>query len=46
VAFGLSDRIAVLVGGELVACDVPAAVRANAAVQAAYLGKSSMRETA
>jgi len=38
VVFELADRIAVLVQGELIACDTPAAVRANARVRAAYLG--------
>jgi branched-chain amino acid transport system ATP-binding protein len=38
VVFGLADKIAVLVYGEVIAFDVPDAVRANARVQAAYLG--------
>jgi branched-chain amino acid transport system ATP-binding protein len=38
VVFGLADKIAVLVQGEVIACDVPDAVRANRKVQAAYLG--------
>ena len=38
VVFGLADKIAVLVYGEVIAFDVPAAVRANARVQEAYLG--------
>ena len=38
VVFGLADRIAVLVYGEVIAFDEPAAVRANAKVQEAYLG--------
>ncbi|MGV8823123.1 ABC transporter ATP-binding protein [Methylibium petroleiphilum] len=38
VVFDLADRIAVLVYGEVIACDTPAAVRANATVQEAYLG--------
>ncbi len=38
VVFGLADKIAVLVYGEVVAFDEPAAVRANARVQEAYLG--------
>ncbi|MEY4978686.1 MAG: hypothetical protein RLZZ352_956 [Pseudomonadota bacterium] len=38
VVFRLADRVAVLVNGELLALDSPAAVRANPAVQAAYLG--------
>ena len=38
VVFGLADRIAVLVYGEVVAFDTPEAVRANPRVQEAYLG--------
>jgi len=38
VVFGLADRIAVLVQGELLALDTPERVRADARVQAAYLG--------
>ena len=38
VVFGLADKIAVLVYGEVIACDTPANIRASAAVQAAYLG--------
>jgi branched-chain amino acid transport system ATP-binding protein len=38
VVFGLADKIAVLVYGEVIACDTPARIRANAEVQAAYLG--------
>jgi branched-chain amino acid transport system ATP-binding protein len=38
VVFGLADRIAVLVYGEVIACDTPAAIRANLKVQEAYLG--------
>lgn len=38
VVFGLADRVAVLVYGEVIACDTPARIRANPAVQAAYLG--------
>lgn len=38
VVFGLADRIAVVVYGEVVASDTPAAIRANARVQEAYLG--------
>ena len=38
VVFGLADRIAVLVYGEMIACDVPANIRSNARVQEAYLG--------
>ncbi|MDO8274860.1 MAG: ABC transporter ATP-binding protein, partial [Serpentinimonas sp.] len=38
VVFGLADKIAVLVYGELIAFDTPEAVRANPRVQEAYLG--------
>lgn len=38
VVFGLADKIAVVVYGEVIAYDVPEAVRANARVQEAYLG--------
>lgn len=38
VVFGLADRIAVVVYGEVIACDTPDAVRANPRVQEAYLG--------
>lgn len=38
VVFGLADRIAVVVYGEVLAFDTPDAVRANARVQEAYLG--------
>ena len=38
VVFGLADKIAVLVYGEVIAFDVPEKVRANARVQEAYLG--------
>jgi branched-chain amino acid transport system ATP-binding protein len=40
VVFGLADRISVLVYGEVIATDVPEKIRANAAVQEAYLGTS------
>ena len=40
VVFGLADRIAVVVYGEVIAFDTPDAVRANASVQEAYLGSS------
>ncbi len=40
VVFGLADKIAVVVYGEVIAYDVPDAVRASAAVQEAYLGSS------
>ena len=38
VVFGLADRIAVVVYGEVIACDTPEKVRANERVQEAYLG--------
>ncbi len=38
VVFGLADKIAVVVYGEVIAFDKPEAVRANARVQEAYLG--------
>ena len=38
VVFGLADKIAVLVYGQVIAFDTPDAVRANAKVQEAYLG--------
>ena len=38
VVFGLADVITVLVYGEVIASDTPAAIRGNAAVQEAYLG--------
>jgi branched-chain amino acid transport system ATP-binding protein len=38
VVFGLADKIAVLVYGEVIAFDAPEAVRGNARVQEAYLG--------
>lgn len=42
VVFELADRISVLVYGEIIACDTPEAVRANLAVQEAYLGKPAV----
>ena len=39
VVFGLADRIAVVVYGEVIACDTPEAIRNNARVQEAYLGR-------
>jgi len=41
VVFGLADKIAVLVYGEVLAYDEPEAVRANPRVQEAYLGSVS-----
>ena len=38
VVFGLADKIAVVVYGEVLAFDEPQAVRANPRVQEAYLG--------
>ena len=38
VVFGLADKIAVVVYGEVIAYDTPEAVRANPRVQEAYLG--------
>jgi len=46
VVFGLADKIAVLVYGEVIACDTPANIRSNAAVQAAYLGHDASAEHA
>jgi len=41
VVFGLADRITVLVNGAVAASDTPERIRANAAVQEAYLGALS-----
>ena len=38
VVFDLADRVTVLVYGEVIASDRPAAIRANPRVQEAYLG--------
>jgi branched-chain amino acid transport system ATP-binding protein len=46
VVFGLADRIAVLVYGEVIAFDRPDAVRANPRVQEAYLGSVLADEAA
>lgn len=40
VVFGLADKIAVVVYGEVIAFDTPDAVRANQRVQEAYLGST------
>jgi branched-chain amino acid transport system ATP-binding protein len=40
VVFGLADKIAVVVYGEVIAFDTPEKVRANARVQEAYLGSA------
>ena len=45
VVFGLADRISVLVYGEIIATGSPEAVRANAAVQEAYLGTALEAES-
>lgn len=39
VVFALADRIAVMVQGEIIACDTPESIRANPRVQAAYLSE-------
>jgi branched-chain amino acid transport system ATP-binding protein len=46
VVFGLADKIAVVVYGEVLAYDTPEAVRANQRVQEAYLGSSVADEQA
>jgi branched-chain amino acid transport system ATP-binding protein len=43
VVFSLADRISVLVYGEIIASDTPAAIQANVAVQEAYLGTHALR---
>jgi branched-chain amino acid transport system ATP-binding protein len=45
VVFGLADKIAVLVYGEIIACDTPANIRSNQKVQEAYLGTHAHAET-
>ncbi len=44
VVFGLADKIAVLVYGEIIAFDTPDKVRANTRVQEAYLGSLEEQE--
>ncbi|MGE0097984.1 MAG: ABC transporter ATP-binding protein [Hydrogenophaga sp.] len=44
VVFGLADKIAVVVYGEVIACDTPERIRCNAAVQEAYLGTTAHEE--
>ena len=46
VVFGLADKIAVVVYGEVIAFDTPEKVRANARVQEAYLGSVIAQEQA
>ncbi len=46
VVFGLADKIAVVVYGEVLAFDTPDAVRANPRVQEAYLGSALADEQA
>ena len=46
VVFGLADKIAVVVYGEIIAYDTPENVRANQRVQEAYLGSSVATEQA
>jgi branched-chain amino acid transport system ATP-binding protein len=46
VVFGLADKIAVVVYGEVIACDTPANIRRNARVQEAYLGSHAPAEAA
>jgi branched-chain amino acid transport system ATP-binding protein len=41
VVFDLADRISVLVYGQVIATDVPARIKGNAAVQQAYLGTAA-----
>lgn len=44
VVFGIADKIAVLVFGEVIACDTPAKIRTDALVQEAYLGTHALVE--
>ncbi len=46
VVFDLADRVAVLVYGEIIACDTPTAIRNNQQVQQAYLGSTAHSEAA
>ena len=39
--FRIADRITVMVNGAVIASDAPAAVRADRAVQPAYLGEDA-----
>ena len=44
VVFGLADKIAVVVYGEVIACDSPVNVRNDPAVQEAYLGSHAAKK--
>lgn len=46
VVFGLADKIAVVVYGEVIACDTPQNIRNNQRVQEAYLGSHAPEEAA
>ncbi|RJF92344.1 ABC transporter ATP-binding protein [Noviherbaspirillum saxi] len=46
VVFGLADKIAVVVYGEVIACDTPQNIRGNHKVQEAYLGGHAPAEAA
>lgn len=46
VIFGMADRISVLVYGQIIATGTPAEIRANPAVQEAYLGAPRTEEPA
>jgi branched-chain amino acid transport system ATP-binding protein len=46
VVFGLADKIAVVVYGEVIACDTPINIRGNQKVQEAYLGGHAPAEAA
>lgn len=46
VVFDLADRVAVLVYGEIIACDTPISIRNNQQVQQAYLGSAAHSENA
>jgi branched-chain amino acid transport system ATP-binding protein len=46
VVFGLADKIAVVVYGEVIACDTPRNIRNNPKVQEAYLGGHAPAEAA
>jgi branched-chain amino acid transport system ATP-binding protein len=41
VVFDLADRISVLVYGQIIACDIPARIKQDSAVQTAYLGTAA-----